>query len=258
MNPAEFENIARAEQDFWWYRGMREILFRILDPMIAGRRFESVLEAGCGTGHFARILNQRYGLRVYPVDLGWEGLQRGRRLGVDRLAQADIAALPFGDAAFDMVLSLDVIVHFPRGQEEAPMGELARVLAPGGMLVIRVAALDALRSRHSEFVNEQQRFTRARLRQLVASQGLEVVRCTYANSLLTPIAAAKFRIAEPLLRSKAQSGVRPVSPWLDRLLYAPLEWESRWIGAGRDLPIGQSLILVAKKIGPQMNADKRR
>ena len=31
MNPAEFANIAQSEGDFWWYRGMREILFRMLD-----------------------------------------------------------------------------------------------------------------------------------------------------------------------------------------------------------------------------------
>src|SRR6266571_1504345 len=110
MNPAEFANIARAEQDFWWYRGMRQILFRLLDPLVAQRRFGRALEAGCGTGHFARALTDRYGLRVYPVDLGWEGLLHGQRMGVDRLAQADIASLPFASDAFDLAVSLDVIV----------------------------------------------------------------------------------------------------------------------------------------------------
>src|SRR6185369_1726725 len=95
MNPAEFANIARAEEDFWWYRGMRQILFRLLDPLMASRRFDRVLEAGCGTGHFAQVLTRRYGLRIFPIDLGWDGLLHGRRLGVDHLAQADICTLPF-------------------------------------------------------------------------------------------------------------------------------------------------------------------
>src|SRR5712691_8943369 len=227
MNSEEFANIARAEQDFWWYRGMREILFRFLDPAIKGRRIERVLEAGCGTGYFARALAERYHLPIFPVDLAWEGLQHGKRLNVERLAQADIAALPFPSGAFDLALSLDVIVHFPRGQEDKPVRELARVLAPGGLLAIRVSAQDALRSRHSEFAHERQRFTRTRLRTLIERQGLEILRCTYANSLLTPVAFAKFRICEPLLRSKPQSGVGPVNGWLNRALYSPLEWESR-------------------------------
>ena len=109
------------------------------------------------------------------------------------------------------------------------------------------AALDVLRSRHSEFVHERQRFTRGRLRSLVEREGLEILRCTYANALLAPVAFAKFRICEPLLRSKPQSGVGPVNGWLNRALYAPLEWESRWIGSGRNFPIGQSLILLARK-----------
>src|SRR5258708_14093841 len=167
MNPAEFANIARAEQDLWWYRGMRRILFRMLDPLAAGIGFRRALEAGCGTGHFAQALAARSGLRVFPVDLGWQGLQHAQRLGVDRLSQADISALPFPAAVFDLAVSLDVIVHFPPGGEEAAVKELARVLAPGGMLALRVAALDALRSRHSEFVQERHRFTPGRLPSLI-------------------------------------------------------------------------------------------
>jgi SAM-dependent methyltransferase len=247
VNPAEFANIARAEQDFWWYRGMRRILFRLLDPLLASRTVRRALEAGCGTGHFARSMAERYGVAMFPVDLGWNGLQYGRGLGVEHLAQADIAALPFPDGAFDLALSLDVIVHFPRGEEHKAFAELARVLTPGGLLVARVSALDALRSRHSAWAHERQRFTRSRLIRAVEAQGLRVARCTYANSLLAPVAFTKFRLLEPLSRAAPQSGVQQVSPWLDRMLYKPLEWESRWIGSGRDFPLGQSLILIAEK-----------
>jgi SAM-dependent methyltransferase len=247
MNPAEFGNIARAEQNFWWYRGMRRILFGLLDPVIGERRFHRVLEAGCGTGHFARNMAVRYGLRLFPADLAWEGLRYGRRLGVERLTQADIAALPFASGAFDLALSLDVIVHFSLGEEDRAVAELARVLEPGGLLVLRVAALNVLRSRHSEFARERQRFTRGRLRALVERCGFQVLRCTYANSLLSPLAFFKFRIVEPLMRSKPASGVGPVGTWLDRALYAPLSWEARWIGSGRNLSIGQSLLLLARK-----------
>jgi len=247
MNPAEFANIARAEESFWWYRGMRRIMFRVLDPLVAARRFRRALDAGCGTGHFAKVVAERYALPVVAVDFGYQGLEYGRCLGVPHLAQADIAALPFPEGTFDLVLSMDVIVHFPRGVESQAVRELARVLAPGGLLVLRAAALDILRSRHSQFAHERQRFTRSRLVRLVQEQGLRVLRSTYANSLLLPVALAKFRIWEPLMRKAPASGVRPVSPRLDRLLYAPLELESRWIGWGRNLPIGQSLVAVAEK-----------
>ena len=247
MNPAEFANIAKSEASLWWYRGMQLILFRMLDRLAPALRVERALEAGCGTGYFSKLLQQRYEWPMYPVDLGWEGLEHARRLRVARPAQADVCAMPFAEGTFDVVLSLDVIVHFARGEEDRPMRELARVLKPGGLLVVRVAALDVLRSRHSEFAHERQRFTRPRLLRLAAGHGIEVLRATYANSLLLPVALAKFRLWEPLLRKPPASGVEPVARWLDRALHYPLELESRWLGAGRNLPLGQSLILIGRK-----------
>ena len=248
MNPAEFANIAQAEQAFWWYQGMRDILSRFLDPLVSGRRVRSVLEAGCGTGYNALELQQRHGWQVFPLDLQMEGLAYARTMGLARLVQADIASLPFRSAAFDAVVSLDVIVHFPRGAEDRPLAEFARVLAPGGLLVLRVSALDMLRSRHSQFTCERQRFTRTRLTQLAARHGIRVIRCSYANAILFPVALAKFRLWEPLTGQAPQSGVQPVSGWLNRILRLPLAAEGSWLGAGFNLPVGQSLILAGEKI----------
>jgi SAM-dependent methyltransferase len=226
---------------------MRRIMFRLLDPMFEQRGYSRVLEAGCGTGHFAQVIGERYRIPVTALDLGREGLEYARHMGLERLVQGDVGALPFGPAAFDLVLSMDVIVHFPPGEETRAMAEFARVLRPGGQLVVRVSALDVLRSRHSMFAHERQRFTRSRLRGLVELHGFRVDRCTYANALLSPVALVKFRIFEPLFSPEPKSGVEPVAGWLDKLLYKPLELESRWIGGGHDLPFGQSLILIATK-----------
>src|SRR5205085_1914068 len=54
MNPAEFANIRQSEEHFWWYRGMRRILFHMLEPFLAVRTIDSALEAGCGTGYSAQ------------------------------------------------------------------------------------------------------------------------------------------------------------------------------------------------------------
>ncbi|MBM3745127.1 MAG: class I SAM-dependent methyltransferase [Acidobacteria bacterium] len=247
MNPEEFAHIAASEQRFWWFRGMRRILYRMLDPVARTRRIECALEAGCGTGYMARLLEQRYGWRVHPVDYGLEGLRFGHSLGVRRMVQADISRLPFPEGAFEAVLSLDVLVHFPWGEEEAAVRELARVLSPGGLLVLRVSALDILRSRHSEFAFERQRFTRRRLARVVERSGFRVLRSTYANSLLTPVALAKFRLWEPLLRRPPASGIEGLPGWLDKLLYLPLACEAEWIGAGLGFPLGQSLILIGER-----------
>ena len=247
MNPAEFANIAEAEQGLWWYRGMRRILMRVLDPWLKGREVRRVLEAGCGTGYFARVLERERGWRVYPSDVAWEGLSFARGMGLERLSQADLRALPFRSGAFDMVLSVDVLEHFTPGEEAGPLRELVRVLAPGGVLVLRTPALEALRSRHSEFVLERQRFTRGRLLGAIRGCGVRVLRCTYASFLLLPVALLKFRLWEPLFRTPPASGVKPVAGWLDRLLYGCLAAEAAWLGGNLDFPAGQTLILIAEK-----------
>jgi SAM-dependent methyltransferase len=247
MNPAEFANIAKAEQQLWWYRGMNRIMFRLLDPIAAQRKFQRVLEAGCGTGYLSKLLGERYGWAMVPVDLGWEGLAYAKEMGVPRLSQADISALPFADASFDAIVSMDVLVHFPRGREQEAMAEMTRVLQSGGLFAIRVSALDILRSRHSQFAHERQRFTRTRLMSLAESCGIGVERCTYANTLLLPVALAKFRIVEPLLNQPPASGVEPVHPALNAALHVPLALEAGWLGSGGNLPIGQSLILIGRK-----------
>src|SRR5690606_20111096 len=117
------------------------------------------------------------------------------------------------DESFDAVVSMDVVVHLPRGAEGAAFGEFARVLRPGGLLVIRTSALDVLRSRHSEFAQERQRFTRRRLIEAVSRHGIRPLRCSYANSLLMPVALFRFRVWEPLTGQAPASGVSEVSPW---------------------------------------------
>jgi ubiquinone/menaquinone biosynthesis C-methylase UbiE len=245
MNPAEFANIARAERDFWWYRGMRRILFRLLDPVAV--RGAHVLEAGCGTGHLSKVLAERYQWRMTALDLASEGLDYARGYGLRELVRGDMTALPFPAAAFDGLISMDVIVHLPRGEEGRAVNEFARVVKPGGFLALRVSALNMLRSRHSIFGHERQRFTLRRLRQAVEAAGFSVHRATYLNSLLLPVALFKFRVWEPLTRAPASSGVETVPGWLDKLLYAPLHLEASMVGRGMSFAVGQSILLLARK-----------
>src|SRR5258706_45214 len=156
MNPAEFANIARAERDFWWYRGMQEILFRVLDPLARVRRFEQVGEAGCGTGYLSQVLAKRYGWNMFPLDYGWEGVEIAKSNGVPRVVQGDLTALPYRSGSIDLLVLIRRIAHLA-------------------------------------------------------------------------------------------SGVAPTAPWLDRMLYRPLAMEARWIGRGVNLPLGQSLLMIAGK-----------
>ena len=69
MNPAEYDNLREVEETMWWFRGMRKILFHLLDGEVGKRRVRQALDAGCGTGAMARALSARYGWEMTGVDL---------------------------------------------------------------------------------------------------------------------------------------------------------------------------------------------
>lgn len=247
MNPAEFQNLAAAEERMWWFRGMREIFRRIVDRHLPPG-IEDVLDAGCGTGANAEWMARTFGWRVRCLDFAGEGLRHARgRMPDAALVQGDVRALPFGGESFDLITIFDVLAHLDPGQEREALREAERCLRPGGWLFLRASAFRWLRSRHSEFVKEKQRFTLPCLLDTALRAGLHPRYSTYANSLLLPVAVAKFRLVEPLVRAPAASGVRLGPAWLEHGLLGALRMEAWWIGGGGRLPVGQSAILLAQK-----------
>lgn len=100
---------------------------------------ERVLDAGCGTGHtaltFAPLVTQ-----VTAVDFTEGMLAQGRLLAQERALTnldfrfADVEALPFDDAEFDLVVSRYSAHHWPHPQRA--LQEFARVLRPGGAFIL--------------------------------------------------------------------------------------------------------------------------
>jgi SAM-dependent methyltransferase len=90
-----------------------------------------LLDVGCGTGaHTAQF--SRQGWDVTGVDLSTDQLRLARERGVD-VVRADATAVPFEDASFDAVVSM--WTHTDIDDFAAALGEIARVLRPGGTLV---------------------------------------------------------------------------------------------------------------------------
>lgn len=119
-----------------------ERLVTALTPPLAGKR---LLDAGCGT---ARRLRGVDAAAVAGCDLTWEMLAAGGTASGDAgLAAADVRALPFAAAAFDVVWCRLVIGHL------APMdgayAELARVCAVGGAVIVTDFHPDAARAGHT-------------------------------------------------------------------------------------------------------------
>jgi ubiquinone/menaquinone biosynthesis C-methylase UbiE len=104
---------------------------------------EQVLDVGCGTGTLAIEVARRVGRagRVAGVDPGTQQIARARRSAARRNIPIEfqigvIEQLPFPDRSFDVVLSTLMMHHLPAPLKRQGLAEIARVLKPGGRLVI--------------------------------------------------------------------------------------------------------------------------
>jgi SAM-dependent methyltransferase len=119
-----------------------ELQHKPLDRQLLDRFAASVRDVGpacdmgCGPGHVARYLHER-GVQVCGVDLSPAMVERARRLnpGVE-FRQGDMTALDAPDGAWAGIVAFYSIIHIPRGDMARALGELRRVLRPGGLLLL--------------------------------------------------------------------------------------------------------------------------
>jgi SAM-dependent methyltransferase len=224
------------QPDYWWYRARGDLLEAVLRPYLG--QPDRVLDVGSADGPSVGWMKGA-GHRV-AVDLVPLGLTAGE--GVCAAA----TQLPFGAPVFDVVAAFDVIEHCE--SESAAVSELARVLAPGGRMLLAVPAYQWAWTDHDVRAGHYRRYTEARLVRAVEHAGLVVERSTYAFAGVFP-----FFVAERLVRRLRERfggapapGLAPVSPAVERVLLTLSGLERRVVGR-RHLPFGSSVFLAARK-----------
>jgi SAM-dependent methyltransferase len=222
---------------YWWYRARTDLLGEVLGPHVGSpKRTLDVGSADAPSVEWMRGPHQRVTLDLHP-----EGLVPGE--GVCGSA----TALPFADESFDVVAAFDVVEHCE--DDALALSELARVLAPGGRMLLSVPAYQWAWSDHDVESGHHRRYTKRRFTRLVESAGLTVNRSTYVFSGVFP-----FFVAERALRrvrrshtSGAPSARLPkVSPRAERVLMGLSSVDRRLLRT-MDLPFGSSILVAASK-----------
>ncbi len=130
----------RDGYDSWapWYDEQSNQLLEIEQPIVReildGLPVGVALDAACGTGRHAAHLAS-LGHTVIGVDSSPGMLGRAReKVPQGEFHEADLHGLPLADDSVDLVVCAIALVHLP--ELERPFGEFARVLRPGGHLVV--------------------------------------------------------------------------------------------------------------------------
>jgi ubiquinone/menaquinone biosynthesis C-methylase UbiE len=242
MDPKEYDIMYRAEQSHWWYQGMAAITRSILEIFYAPGSGLRILDAGCGTGAGLLFLSQ-YG-SVTGLDISAHALRFCAERGCTEIGRASVMALPFREETFDLVTSFDIL-YFEGIRDKVALQETARVLRPGGRLLIRVPAFEWLRGTHDARVSTAHRYTARELAEKLLESGFAIEFMSYANMILFPIAVLK-RLSERCFAPQEDSDIAVKVGMFSGFLRKCLVLESRWI-RHRRFPFGLSLIAVGKK-----------
>lgn len=119
--------------------------FPALLRMISSRRLDHVLEVGCGNGNATQLIQRHFHpRRIIAVDLDQRMVRIAKKNNKsDNISfqVMDASMLSFADHSFDAVFEFGIIHHVPNWRD--CLGELKRVLKPGGELIMEDLSIDS-------------------------------------------------------------------------------------------------------------------
>jgi SAM-dependent methyltransferase len=247
------------EDHHWWFATRTRAILAFLDRYVGAGGDLRILDVGCGAANMTHHL-RHYG-QVVGVDNNPRPLEVARQRGLEAY-EGNADQLPFENGQFDLVALLDTVEHVPA--EGRVFEECHRVLCdpspargkPGGRLLVTVPAFMFLWSKNDVINMHQRRYTAPELRALLQQHGFKVLRISYNNSFLFPLAAglillrrgrAEPELASPHFDSDAyQVEMEPAPPLLNAALTEVGKAEVALLRR-INLPVGTSIIAIAEK-----------
>ena len=248
MRPSQYLQLAETEDRHWWHQSRLALAGRFIDRMGLGDGAR-ILDVGCGAGGTTRFL-QRYGT-VLGLDRSEHSLEHARRKApTARLVQADANNLGrlFAPSSFDLITFFNVLYHQWMTDDQAILAGAARLLRPGGQVLLTEPAFDVLMRRKDRLHMAKGRYQLRDFQRYFDGAGLGYTGGQYFSALAVP-ACLMLAVLDRLRSTDDVDSVGemsvPAAP-LNDALRRYMNVESRVFGA-LSIPIGVTLLATAQK-----------
>lgn len=243
MREDEYRRLDEVDESLWWLVGLRQLILALIARHGPGQHF-TLLDAGCGTGGMLKRIGAAFPqAELHGLDYAEDACAFARQKTGAAIRSGSVSALPYPDASFDVLVSLDVLGSDNLKPAQV-IGEFRRVLRPGGVLILNLAAYQWLLSYHDRAVNQTRRFTAGGVRDLLENARLPVLQISYWNTLLFPLMVLRRKVWP---EGTGESDVQALPPPVNALFGWPLTLERTLLGRGVALPFGGSVVGVARK-----------
>jgi ubiquinone/menaquinone biosynthesis C-methylase UbiE len=240
----QHEALVQAEDSHFWFRARTKLLVWALERHFPN--MSSLLDVGCGRGSILLAMRRRFPQAVFA---GSELLDVPLRFARTRLPdvdlyQMDARQLPF-DREFEVVTSCDVLEHLD--DDRAVARQLFRTVVPGGGLIVTVPQHQWLWSAVDIYSHHRRRYERRQLAAVIEQAGFVVERATSFVTALLPIILISRRRQNQLTPAFDPTAELRIGRVANLASENALALERLMIRAGVSLPIGSSLLIVARR-----------
>jgi SAM-dependent methyltransferase len=212
-----------------------------------------LLEIGCSSGFLVQELIGDWpeGLVIGSDYIAGPLRRLATRLPNLPLLRFDLIKCPLPSASVDAAVLLNVLEHIE--DDEAAVGQVARILKPGGVAVVEVPAGPRLYDAYDKYLRHYRRYELEQVSRLLERAGLTVVTGSHLGCLLYPAFAFVKRRNQRWLAAPEQIQRAVVERNIRRSGQGPLlrfttaieEWLARWVS----FPVGIRCVAVAMKQG---------
>jgi SAM-dependent methyltransferase len=249
----------QLEEQHWWFASRRDAVYDLIRQLQLPTT-AAVLEIGCSGGPLMQRLRAVGYTDVTGIDVSGPAIELAQARGVPNVSVMDGANLEFADNRFDLVIASDVLEHIE--DEQKAVREWARVLKPGGWLLVFVPAHAYLWSEHDVVNHHFRRYSRQGLCTALQRQGLRIERSSFWNTAVY-FPTAALRLGKRLLGGPVPTEIKAGSTGdlkhfagpINSLMLNWVKLENRMLRF-LNLPLGVSVFALAQK--PAAGSDRPR